>query len=112
MKAICYNGIMDLRTETVPDPSILNAQDAIVRVIMSSVCGSDLHLLDGYVPTMREGDIIGHEFMGEVVETGPGVKKLRKGDKVVVGSILGCGECSFCQQQSPLPGPPPPLAAG
>lgn len=100
MKAICYNGVMDLRTERVPDPSILNAQDAIVRVIMSSVCGSDLHLLDGYVPTMREGDIIGHEFMGEVVETGPGVKKLRKGDKVVVGSILGCGECSFCQQQA------------
>ncbi|SOD99185.1 alcohol dehydrogenase catalytic domain-containing protein [Spirosoma fluviale] len=97
MKALCYNGVGDLRTEQVPDPTILNPKDAILRVILSSVCGSDLHLLNGYVPTMREGDIIGHEFMGEVVETGSGVKKLKKGDRVVVCSILGCGECQYCQ---------------
>ena len=97
MKALCWNGINKLNVERVPDPAILNPGDAIVRVTMSSVCGSDLHLLDGYVPTMREGDIIGHEFMGEVVETGAAVKKLKKGDRVVVGSVLGCGHCEFCQ---------------
>ena len=97
MKALCWNGINKLNVERVPDPAILNPGDAIVRVTMSSVCGSDLHLLDGYVPTMREGDIIGHEFMGEVVETGAEVKKLKKGDRVVVGSVLGCGHCEFCQ---------------
>lgn len=97
MKALCWNGINKLNVERVPDPSILNPGDAIVRVSLSSVCGSDLHLLDGYVPTMKEGDIIGHEFMGEVVEVGPGVKKLKKGDRVVVGSVLGCGGCEFCQ---------------
>ena len=97
MKALCWNGINQLNVERVPDPAILNPGDAIVRVTMSSVCGSDLHLLDGYVPTMREGDIIGHEFMGEVVETGAEVKKLKKGDRVVVGSVLGCGGCEFCQ---------------
>lgn len=99
MKALCWNGINDLRVERVPDPSILNPRDAIVRVTMSSVCGSDLHLLDGYVPTMKAGDIIGHEFMGEVVEVGPEVKKITKGDRVVVGSVLGCGGCEFCQRE-------------
>ncbi|WP_128543732.1 zinc-dependent alcohol dehydrogenase [Larkinella soli] len=99
MKALCYNGIGDLRTERVPDPAILNPKDAIIRVKLSSVCGSDLHLLNGYVPSMREGDIIGHEFMGEVVEVGSEVKKLRKGDRVVVGSIIGCGECHYCKSQ-------------
>lgn len=97
MKALCWNGVNDLRVERVPDPTILNPRDAIVRVIMSSVCGSDLHLLDGYVPTMKAGDIIGHEFIGEVVEVGAEVKKFKKGDRVVVGSIIGCGGCEFCQ---------------
>ncbi|WP_299759334.1 zinc-dependent alcohol dehydrogenase [uncultured Pontibacter sp.] len=97
MKALCWNGVNDLRVERVPDPSILNPRDAIVRVVMSSVCGSDLHLLDGYVPSMKSGDIIGHEFIGEVVEVGAEVKKLKKGDRVVVGSIIGCGGCEFCQ---------------
>lgn len=97
MKALCYNGVGDLRTERVPDPTIINPKDAILRVILSSVCGSDLHLLNGYVPTMREGDIIGHEFMGEVIEIGSEVKNLKKGDRVVVCSILGCGECQYCQ---------------
>lgn len=96
MRALCWNGINDLSVETVPDPSILNPHDAVVKVTMSSVCGSDLHLLGGYVPTMKSGDIIGHEFIGEVVETGVAVKKLSKGDRVVVGSIIGCGECFFC----------------
>ncbi|WP_224995694.1 zinc-dependent alcohol dehydrogenase [Cesiribacter sp. SM1] len=97
MKALCYVGTNKLNTERVKDPEILNPGDAIIKVSLSSVCGSDLHLLDGYVPSMREGDIIGHEFMGEVVEVGPGVKKLKKGDRVVVCSILGCGDCWFCQ---------------
>ena len=96
MKALCWNGIDNLSVETVPDPGILNPHDAIVKVTMSSVCGSDLHLLGGYVPTMRAGDIIGHEFVGEVVETGSAVKKLMRGDRVVVGSVIGCGECSYC----------------
>jgi len=97
MKALCWNGVNKLSVETVPDPGILNRHDAIIKVGLSSVCGSDLHLLGGYVPTMREGDIIGHEFMGEVVETGPAVKKLKRGDRVVVGSVIGCGECSYCK---------------
>lgn len=97
MKALCWNGINDVSVERVADPSILNPHDAIVRVIMSSVCGSDLHLFDGYMPTMRKGDIIGHEFIGEVVETGPEVKKLETGDRVVVGSIIRCGGCFFCE---------------
>ena len=100
MKALCWVGTHQLNVERVPDPELLNPRDAIVRVTLSSVCGSDLHLLDGYVPTMREGDIIGHEFMGEVVEVGRGVTNFRKGDRVVVGSILGCGGCWFCENQA------------
>jgi len=97
MKALCWVGTNHLNVEKVPDPTILNPHDAIVRVTLSSVCGSDLHLLDGYVPSMREGDIIGHEFMGEVVEVGREVKSFQKGDRVVVGSIIGCGGCWHCQ---------------
>ncbi len=97
MRAICWNGVQDITVEQVPEPRILNPGDVILRVIMSSVCGSDLHLINGYVPTMQKGDILGHEFLGEVVETGPEVKKLKKGDRAVVSSIIGCGRCSFCQ---------------
>jgi threonine dehydrogenase-like Zn-dependent dehydrogenase len=100
MKALIWKGINDLGVENVEDPAILNPHDAIIKVTLSSVCGSDLHLLDGYVPSMHEGDIIGHEFMGEVVETGPSVTTLKKGDRVVVGSVIGCGECHYCRQQS------------
>lgn len=100
MKALCWNGTNDLSVETVPDPGIINPHDAIVKVTMSSVCGSDLHLLGGYVPAMRAGDIIGHEFIGEVIETGPEVKKLKRGDRVVVGSIIGCGGCQYCKTGS------------
>lgn len=97
MRALCWNGVNDLRVETVPDPEILNPRDVILRVTMSTTCGSDLHLIDGYLPTMREGDIIGHEFMGEVVEVGPEVKRVKKGDRVVVPSFIVCGNCWYCQ---------------
>ena len=99
MRAICWNGVNDLRTERVPDPEIVNPHDAIVRVGLSSVCGSDLHLLDGFVPTMKAGDVIGHEFLGEVVEIGREVRKLKKGDRVIVVSIIGCGRCWFCEHE-------------
>lgn len=97
MKALIWKGINDLGVENVNDPGLLNPHDAIIKVKLSSVCGSDLHLLDGYVPSMHAGDIIGHEFMGEVVETGHEVRLLKKGDRVVVGSVIGCGECYYCR---------------
>jgi threonine dehydrogenase-like Zn-dependent dehydrogenase len=97
MKAVCWNGINDLRVERVPDPEIVNPRDVILRVTASTTCGSDLHFIDGYIPTMRAGDVIGHEFMGEVIEAGPEVKKLRRGDRVVVPSVICCGNCWYCQ---------------
>ena len=97
MRALCWNGVNDLRVETVPDPRIINPHDAILRVTMSTTCGSDLHFIDGYLPTMREGDVIGHEFMGEVLEVGPEVKKVKKGERVVVPSFIVCGQCWYCQ---------------
>ena len=99
MRALCWNGIKDLRVETVPDPSIVNPHDAIVRVMMSSVCGSDLHIIDGYIPSMRAGDVMGHEFMGEVVEAGPEVKKIQRGLRVVVPSVVSCGNCWYCRHE-------------
>jgi threonine dehydrogenase-like Zn-dependent dehydrogenase len=96
MRAICWNGVDKVTVETVHEPRILSPSDAILRVRLSSVCGSDLHLLHGYVPTMRRGDILGHEFLGEVVETGPAVTSLKKGDRAVVCSIIGCGRCAYC----------------
>jgi threonine dehydrogenase-like Zn-dependent dehydrogenase len=112
VKALCWNGVRKLSVEDVDEPTILNDHDVIVRVQASSVCGSDLHLLDGYVPTMREGDVIGHEFLGEVVETGPAVRHHRPGDRVVVASPIGCGRCwhcehgewSLCDNSNPHPG--------
>lgn len=98
MRALCWTGINEVAVEDVPEPAIVNDRDAIVRVRASSVCGSDLHLLDGYVPSMRAGDVIGHEFLGEVVEVGPGVRERRVGERVVVGSIIGCGGCWYCRQ--------------
>jgi threonine dehydrogenase-like Zn-dependent dehydrogenase len=98
MRALVWNGVRNLKVETVPDPIIINPKDAIIKVLMSSVCGSDLHLLNGYIPTMRKGDIIGHEFLGEVIETGKEVKKLKRGDRVVVVSVIGCGECHYCNK--------------
>jgi len=96
MRALCWNGVNDLRVETVPDPQLVNPHDAILRVSMSTTCGSDLHFIDGYIPTMREGDVIGHEFMGEVVDVGREVKRVKKGDRVVVPSFICCGECWYC----------------
>src|SRR5213080_1650472 len=100
MKALCWMGTDDVRVETVPDPKILNRRDAIVRITSTAICGSDLHLLDGYVPTMESGDIMGHEFMGEVVELGPGVdsSKLKVGDRVVVPFPIACGACAQCKR--------------
>ena len=87
MKAVCWFGKHDVRVETVPDPSILNSRDAIIKITTTAICGSDLHLYNGYIPTMQAGDILGHEFMGEVVETGEGVTNLKKGDRVVVPGV-------------------------
>ncbi len=98
MRALCWNGVNDLRVETVPDPEIVNPHDAIVKVTLTTTCGSDLHFIDGYIPTMRQGDVIGHEFMGEVVETGPEVRNVKRGDRVVVPSFIVCGACWYCQQ--------------
>lgn len=97
MRALCWNGVNDLRVETVPDPEIVNPHDAILKVTLSTTCGSDLHFIHGYVPTMREGDVIGHEFMGEIVEVGRAVKNIKKGDRVVVPSFIVCNSCWFCQ---------------
>ena len=99
MKAVCWWGKGAVRVENVPDPEILNAHDAIVRVTLTAICGSDLHLYDGVVPTMMRGDILGHEFMGEVVEVGSDVKTLKTGDRVIVPFPISCGRCWFCQQK-------------
>src|SRR5437868_9456499 len=99
MKANCWYGKNDVRVEKVPDPEILNPRDAIVKITSTAICGSDLHLYDGFVPTMEKGDILGHEFMGEVVELGSGVKNLKVGDRVVVPFPISCGNCFFCKQE-------------
>ncbi|MBF6289540.1 zinc-dependent alcohol dehydrogenase [Nocardia cyriacigeorgica] len=96
MRALCWNGVNDLAVETVPDPRLVNPHDVVVQVRLSTTCGSDLHFIDGYLPAMREGDVIGHEFMGEVVETGPEVRSTKVGDRVVVPSFIGCGACWYC----------------
>jgi len=98
MKALCWHGAGDVRVESIPDPTILNPRDIIVRITSTAICGSDLHLYDGYIPTMEVGDILGHEFMGEVVETGPEVKSLKAGDRVVVPFTISCGRCFFCEK--------------
>ncbi|MDW5377523.1 zinc-dependent alcohol dehydrogenase [Halomonas sp. HP20-15] len=99
MRALTWQGTDKLSVETIPDPEIVNPRDVIVRVTMSSVCGSDLHLLNGYVPTMKPGDILGHEFLGEIVEVGSAVSGLARGDRVITVSIIGCGHCEPCQRQ-------------
>jgi threonine dehydrogenase-like Zn-dependent dehydrogenase len=99
MKALCWHGFHDIRHDTVPDPRIEADSDAIIRVTACAICGSDLHLTDGYVPTMKAGDIMGHETMGEVVEIGSGVTKLKVGDRVVVPFTISCGACWFCKHQ-------------
>lgn len=96
MKAVCWEGTNHIAVEDVPDPAILNPRDAIVRVTSTAICGSDLHLLNGFIPTMERGDILGHEFMGIVEEVGRGVSNLRKGDRVIVPFPIACGACYFC----------------
>lgn len=96
MKANCWHGKTNLKVEDKPDPTIVEPTDAIVRVTLTAICGSDLHLFDGVIPTMESGDILGHEFMGEIVETGSGVKRHKKGDRVVVAFPISCGTCYFC----------------
>lgn len=99
MRAVCWHGKYDVRVERVPDPRILNPRDAIIRITTTCICGSDLHLYDGYIPTMQSGDILGHEFMGEVVEVGKEIHNLRPGDRVVVPFTISCGRCFFCERQ-------------
>src|SRR5689334_12031461 len=98
MKALCWYGTHDVRVEEVPEPKILNPHDAILRITLTAICGSDLHLYDGFIPSMQKGDILGHEFMGEVVEVGSAVKNLAVGDRVVVPFTICCGHCFFCEK--------------
>jgi threonine dehydrogenase-like Zn-dependent dehydrogenase len=98
MKALCWHGTGDVRIETVPDPRIQAPTDIVIRVTASGICGSDLHLFDGFVPTMEQGDVLGHEPMGEVVEVGSAITHLRKGDRVVVPFTISCGHCFFCKK--------------
>ena len=99
MRANCWYGKNDVRVEEVADPKILNRRDAVVKITSTAICGSDLHLYNGLVPTMEKGDILGHEFMGEIVETGSEVKNLKPGDRVVVAFPISCGQCFFCQRE-------------
>ncbi len=99
MRAVCWYGRKDMRVENVPDPEILNPRDCIVRITATAICGSDLHLYNAYIPSMLAGDIVGHEFMGEVVEVGREVKKLKVGDRVAVPFCIACGECFFCKRE-------------
>jgi len=98
MRALTWHGKHDVRVDTVPDPEIINPRDAIIKITSTAICGSDLHLYDGYIPTMQAGDILGHEFMGEVVETGP-KSTLKKGQRVVVPFVIACGSCYHCSKQ-------------
>jgi threonine dehydrogenase-like Zn-dependent dehydrogenase len=99
MRAACWMGKRNVQVEDVPEPRILNERDAIVRITSSAICGSDLHLYNGLIPAMEKGDVLGHEFMGEVVEVGSAVKKLRAGDRVVVPFPIACGACGACRQE-------------
>jgi threonine dehydrogenase-like Zn-dependent dehydrogenase len=99
MKANCWYGKYDVRVEEVNDPKILNRRDAVIKITKTAICGSDLHLYNGLIPTMEAGDILGHEFMGEVVECGPEVHRLKIGDRVVVAFPISCGNCFFCQKE-------------
>jgi threonine dehydrogenase-like Zn-dependent dehydrogenase len=99
VKALCWTGVNETAVEEVDDPRILNDRDVILRVRASTTCGSDLHLLGGYIPLMQRGDVLGHEFMGEVVEVGKAVEKHRVGDRVVVSSFISCGQCWYCQHE-------------
>jgi threonine dehydrogenase-like Zn-dependent dehydrogenase len=98
MKALCWHGKQDVRYDTVPDPEIEDPRDAVIRMTSCAICGSDLHLFDGFMPGMKSGDVLGHEFMGEVVEVGASVSRLKVGDRVVVPFTICCGECDQCRR--------------
>ncbi len=98
MKAVCWMGTRNIQTLTVPDPKIVNPHDVILKITRTAICGSDLHLYDGYIPTMVSGDVLGHEFMGIVEEVGPEVKNLQRGDRVIVPFTISCGNCFFCKR--------------
>lgn len=98
MRALTWQGKKDVRVETVDDPGLVNPRDIIIKVTSTAICGSDLHLYDGMIPTMKAGDVLGHEFMGEIVETGKGVTGLRKGERVVVPFVIACGACYHCSR--------------
>ena len=99
MKALCWYGKFDVRVDEVPEPQLLNPRDAIVKVTTTCICGSDLHLYDGMIPTLEKGDILGHEFMGEIVELGSGVSNLKISDRVIVPFTIACGNCYFCKNE-------------
>ncbi len=99
MRALVYHGVGDVRCDTVDDPSIEDGRDAIIKVTACAICGSDLHLIGGFVPTMKSGDILGHECMGEVVEVGKDNHALKVGDRVVIPFTLACGECRMCKME-------------
>jgi len=99
MKATCWHGRRHVEVEDVPDPKILNPRDAIIRITSTAICGSDLHLYNGFIPTMKKGDVLGHEFMGEVEEVGSGVSNLKRGDRVVVPFPIACGHCEPCHRE-------------
>ncbi len=99
MRALCWNGVNDIAVQTVDDPTVVNPRDVVLRVTLTATCGSDLHFIDGYLPGMRAGDVFGHEFMGEVVEVGPEVRRVVVGDRVVVPSFIACGSCYYCDRE-------------
>ncbi|MDB5958823.1 MAG: glutathione-dependent formaldehyde dehydrogenase, partial [Massilia sp.] len=99
MKALTYHGAMDVRVDNVPDPVLQRDDDILLKVTATAICGSDLHMYRGKIPAMHSGDILGHEFMGEVVDAGAGVTSLAKGDRVVVPFVIACGSCFYCDIQ-------------
>src|SRR5690606_2488526 len=98
MKALTYHGTRDVRVEQVADPTLLASTDLVLRITATAICGSDLHLYRGKIPAMKDGDILGHEFMGIVEEAGTGVRHVRAGDRVVIPFTISCGECFFCER--------------
>src|ERR1700753_1753852 len=99
MRAVCWMGSGNVEVHSVPDPAIVNPHDAIIKVTRTAICGSDLHLYDGFIPTMEQGDSLGHEFMGLVEEVGSEVANLKRGDRVVIPFTIACGSCEFCKKK-------------
>ena len=96
MRALTYHGTRDVRVDNVPDPILQHPEDILLRVTATAICGSDLHMYRGKVPGLKDGDILGHEFMGIVEEVGPGVTRVKPGDRVVIPFVIACGACYFC----------------